>query len=124
MDKRLGSGNVSAYRNVVNIAEPQQVHFVRLMRLGAQRVSEKQQQVYLIAGNTGAYLLISALGAAQIALYVKPCGLSDHLACSSCSAKIVAGQHTAVGNAELHHKFFFCVMSYKSNIQFNTFLSL
>ena len=49
MDKCLSSGNISSHRNVVNIAKPQQVHFIGLMGLGTQRVPEKEQQIDLIA---------------------------------------------------------------------------
>ena len=59
--ERLGSGDVRCHGDVVYIAQPQKIHFVRLMRLRSEGISEKEEQVYLIAGDTGAYLLIAAL---------------------------------------------------------------
>ena len=72
MDKSLGSSDIGRNGNVMNIAESQQVHFIRLVGLGRKRISEKQEQVDLVARNTCAYLLISSLCTAQIPLNIKP----------------------------------------------------
>ena len=64
----LRSSKVSRYGNVVHIAKPEQISLTWLVRLCRDRISEKQQKVYLIAGDPRSYLLISSLRAAEITL--------------------------------------------------------
>lgn len=90
VNKSLRRGNICAYRNIMNIAEPEQIAFVRLMSLGRKRVSEKEEQIYFIAGDTRAYLLRSALGAAQIPLYGESRSLFYHFPRRTRSAEIVS----------------------------------
>lgn len=55
----------------MHITKPEEVHIVRLVRFGAERVPEKQQQVDFVAGNSGCNLLVTALRATQKALNLK-----------------------------------------------------
>ena len=45
----------------MNIAESEKIHFVWLVGLGREGVSEKQKKVDLVSGDTCTYLLIAAL---------------------------------------------------------------
>ena len=49
----------------MDVAQPQQVHFVLFERLAGQRVAEEEQQIDLVAGNQRGDLLVPALGAAE-----------------------------------------------------------
>lgn len=89
VNKRLRSGYVSTHGNIVNIAKPEQIAFIWLMSFRRERVSEKQKQIYLIAGNSCAYLLRSALRAAQISLNVKSRCLLDHFSRSTRSTQVM-----------------------------------
>ena len=61
MDKRLGGSNIGRHRDIVYVAKTEQIHLVWLVGLRGKRISEEKQQVYLVAGNTGADLLVAAL---------------------------------------------------------------
>ena len=45
----------------MDITQPKQVHFGRFHRITGQRITEKQQQINLVAGDQRRDLLISAL---------------------------------------------------------------
>lgn len=90
MNESFRCGDICAYRNVMNVAEPEQVAFIRLVCLGRQRVSEKEEQVNFVAGDTRAYLLRSALGAAQIPLYGESRSLFYHFARRTRGAEIMS----------------------------------
>lgn len=64
VDKRLGSSDIGGNGDIVYVAKTEQIHLVWLMWLGRKRISEEKQQVYLVAGNAGADLLVTALRAA------------------------------------------------------------
>ena len=72
MDEDLGGGDVSGYRDVVHIADAQQVHLVRLAGFGGNGVAEKQQHVYFITGDAGHDLLAAAVAAGQKFLHTQP----------------------------------------------------
>lgn len=116
VDKSLARGDICSNGNIVNVAKPQQIKLVRLMGLGVKRISEIEKQVYLVAGDTRAYLLVSALGAAQIPLNVKSRSLGYHFARSARSAKVVPRQYAAVSDTELHQKLFFGIVRDQCNI--------
>ena len=73
MNQNFGSGDIGCHRDIVHIAEPEEVHVVGLMGLGAQGVTEKQKQVNLVAGNAGRNLLVAALRAAEETLNLQSC---------------------------------------------------
>ena len=50
MDEYLGCGDIGRDGDIVYVAQAQQIHFIGLMGLRADRVSEKEQQVDLVAG--------------------------------------------------------------------------
>ena len=68
------------------------------------------QNINFIAGNTRRYLLISTLRSAQKPLDTKSCCFSNKFSGSSGCTQIVTAKHTAIGNAKLHHKFFFGIV--------------
>lgn len=102
VDKRLGSSDIGGNGDIVYVAKTEQIHLVWLMGLGRKRISEEKQQVYLVAGNAGADLLVTALRAAEIALDVKSRCLGNKLSGSTRSTKIMLGEYTAVCNTELY----------------------
>ena len=110
-------GRMGRHRYIMHVAEPEQVSLVGLMRLRGNRISEKQKQVYLVAGNARRYLLSAALHSAHISLYLQAGSFRNKLAGSAGSAEIISAEDAAVGYAELHHQFFFCIMSDKRYIQ-------
>ena len=58
-----GSGNVGGNRNIVHIADAQQVHLVGLRGLSADGVTEEKQHVHFVAGDAGNDLLVTAVAA-------------------------------------------------------------
>src|SRR5699024_10667811 len=74
VDQHFGSGDVGGHRDVVHVTETEKVHVIGLVGLGAARVTEKQQQIDLIAGNAGCNLLVAALRTAQKTLNLQTGG--------------------------------------------------
>jgi len=107
VDKCLRSSDICRHRNIMYIAQTQNVNVVRLMRFRVHRIAEEYQQVYLVAGDTGRKLLIAALRAAQKSLDMQTCGLGNKLACCSCSTDVMSAQNAAVRDTKLNHKLLF-----------------
>ena len=72
MDQNLGGSNVGSHRDIMHIAEAEQVDVVRLMGFGIQGIPEKQEQVHLIAGDARRDLLVAALRAGEEFWMVSP----------------------------------------------------
>ena len=126
MDEYLGCGDIGRDGDIVYVAQAQQIHFIGLMGLRADRVSEEEQQVDLVAGDARSDLLVAPMGAGQKTLDAQARGLRHKLARRTCRAQIVLGKHAAVCNTELHHQFLFFIMSYKGYIHIyflQTFIS-
>jgi hypothetical protein len=68
MYQSLCSSKICCYRDIVNVAKSEQISLARLVRLSGNGVSEKQKKVDLVTGNPCGYLLVAALGTAQITL--------------------------------------------------------
>ena len=51
VDQDFGGGDVGGNRNVVDIADAQQVHLIGLIGLGADGVAEEEQHVHLFTGD-------------------------------------------------------------------------
>ena len=47
----FGGGDVGRDGDVVHVAEPEEIEFVRFALLDRDRVAEEEQQVYLVAGD-------------------------------------------------------------------------
>ena len=45
MDQHLGGGDVGGYRHIVHIAEPEHIHIIGLVGLGAERVAEEEEHI-------------------------------------------------------------------------------
>ena len=110
MDQALSRGHIGGYGDVVHVAQAKQVCVIRLIRLGIERIAEKQQQVDLIIGNARGDLLVAAQSAAEKCLDFKPRCVRDELAGGTGSAQGVSGKGAAVGNAELNHQFLFGIV--------------
>lgn len=65
VDQDFGSGNVGGNRNVVDIADAQQVHLIGLIGLGADGVAEEEQHVHLFTGDARYDLLGAAMAAGE-----------------------------------------------------------
>ncbi len=65
MDEYLGRGDIGRDGDIVYVAQAQQIHFIGLMGLRADRVSEEEQQVDLVAGDARSDLLVAPMGAGQ-----------------------------------------------------------
>ena len=116
MDEYLGRGDIGRDGDIVYVAQAQQIHFIGLMGLRADRVSEEEQQVDLVAGDARSDLLVAPMGAGQKTLDAQARGLRHKLARRTCRAQIVLGKHAAVCNTELHHQFLFGVMRNQRNV--------
>ena len=68
VNEHFGGGDVGGQRDVVDIAQAQQGHFVGFTGLGVDGVAEEQQQIDLVAGDAGRDLLVAALNAREEAL--------------------------------------------------------
>ena len=110
MDQAFSRGHIGGDGNVVYVAQAEQVRVVRLIRLGVERITEKQEEVDLIIGNACRDLLISSLGAAEEFLDFKACRICDEFTGSSGCAECMSGKGSAIGNAELNHQFFFGIV--------------
>ena len=101
MDEYLGRGDIGRDGDIVYVAQAQQIHFIGLMGLRADRVSEEEQQVDLVAGDARSDLLVAPMGAGQKTLDAQARGLRHKLARRTCRAQIVLGKHAAVVNNKL-----------------------
>ena len=89
MDEYLGCGDIGRDGDIVYVAQAQQIHFIGLMGLRADRVSEEEQQVDLVAGDARSDLLVAPMGAGQKTLDAQARGLRHKLARRTCRAQIV-----------------------------------
>ena len=105
VDQHLGSGNVGGNRNIVHIADAQQVHLVGLRGLSADGVTEEKQHVHFVAGDAGNDLLVTAVAARQKALYVQAGGFGHKPPRGTRGDQPVLAQNLPIGNAELTHQF-------------------
>ena len=64
VDQHFGGSDIGSDGDIMHIAEPEKVHIIRLMGLGVQRISEEDEHIDLVAGDTSGHLLVSALRAA------------------------------------------------------------
>ena len=115
VDKDLSGGDVGGHRDVVDIAQAQQSHLIRLAGLCVDGVAEEQQQVHLVAGDAGRDLLVAALYARQKALHLQTGGFGDHLAGRTGCHQFMLAQNPAVRRTELYHQLFFGVMRNQCN---------
>lgn len=65
VDQDFGGGDVGGNRNVVDIADAQQVHLIGLIGLGADGVAEEEQHVHLFTGDARYDLLGAAMAAGE-----------------------------------------------------------
>ena len=114
-DQGFCGGDVGCDRNVVNIAQAEQVHFIGLRSLAIDGVTEEQQYVDLVAGDAGSNLLVAALRTAEIPLNPQTRCLCHLLSGCSGGTQRVPGENAAVSNTELNHKFFLCIMCNQCN---------
>ena len=99
----------------MHIADAQQVHLVGLRGLSADGVTEEKQHVHFVAGDAGNDLLVTAVAARQKALYVQAGGFGHKPPRGTRGDQPVLAQNLPIGNAELNHQFFLCIMCNKGN---------
>ena len=116
VDKYLSRCDIGSYGDVVHIAETEKVDILGVMGLGSQRVAEEEKKVYLFTAYPCGYLLTAALRAGKIFLNIETGCLLNELAGSAGSTEVMSAEYAAVRNAELHQKFFLCIVSYKCYI--------
>lgn len=63
MDQHFRCGQIGCIRNIMHIAQPEHALFIDLTSPRCQGITEKDEQVNLIAGNPGSNLLITAMAA-------------------------------------------------------------
>ena len=116
VNEHLGSSDIGSNRDVVHIAESEEIHVVCLGGLGVEGIAEKQEHINLVAGNSCGNLLSAALRAAEERADFKTGGFGNNLAGCAGGANVVAAENTAVCDAELNHQLLFLVVSNKCNI--------
>lgn len=110
MYKHLGGGDVGSHGDVMYIAKAKKVGVVGLEISLGKRIAEKEQKIYFITADARGYLLVAALSAAEIFLYLEAGGFGNELSGGGGGTQTVAVEYTAVGNAELYHKLLFRIV--------------
>ena len=115
MNKSFCGGNVGCNRNVVNVTKTEKSGVIRIGIL-VHGVTEEKEKVDFVAGDSGSDLLTSAVASAEEAGDFKTGCVSNKFSGSGSGAKFVSSENSAISDAELDHKFFFCVLCNNSDI--------
>ena len=115
MDKCFCGGNVGCNRNVVNVAKTKKGCVIRIVVL-VHRITEEKQKIDLVAGNSGSYLFTAAMASAEETGNFKTGGIRNKFSGSGSGTEFVLSEDSAISDAELDHKFFFCVLCNNCNV--------
>ena len=104
---------IRRYRDVVNDGDAEERFDVGIVGLGLEGVPEEDDEVDETFGDLGAYLLVAAERAGEVALYVQTGGVRHQFGGGARAAEFEFGQRGLVGQRPLDHLVFFVVMRYK-----------
>ena len=118
-DKDLGRCNIGGNGDVMYIAKTEKIALnLAVIRIG-RGIAEEEQKIDLVIRNAGSYLLCAAVFAEKKSLDLKSGSIGYVFAGAARSAKGVAAERAAIGNAELRHQFFFLIVSNNSYFHLN-----
>ena len=117
LDQELCSCQIRCKRNVVNIAEADDVVDVRLVFFAvAEGIAKENNEVDLVVLDLRTDLLLTAKVPCQELVNGKVGDLFHKASCGSCRIQIMSAQNAAICNAEILHQFLFCIMCNDRNV--------
>ena len=115
VDEHFGGGDVGGHRDVMYVAQAQQVHLVGFTGLGGDGVAEEEEHVHLVAGDARRDLLVTAVFPRHEALYIQPGGFGHQPPGGPGGDQPVRRQNAAIRDAELNHQFLFGIVCNQCN---------
>ena len=111
VDEHLGGGHVGGEGDVVLVAQIGDIFQVGVQVIGLG-IGEEEDHVDLVVGDPGPDLLAAAVFVGEEEVHRQSGGLGHQLTRGVGGADGVLGEDAAVGDAELHHQFFFPVVAH------------
>ena len=115
VNKSFRGGDVCCNGNVMNVAKTKKSCIV-IIRVLVHGITEEKQKIDFVAGNSGSYLFTAAVASAEETGNFKAGCIRNKFSGSGSGTEFVLSEDSAISDAELDHKFFFCVLCNNCNI--------
>ena len=123
LEEHLRRGDVRRQRNAVLVAQRDHVVELYLIVHGAIGISQENNHIQLVLFDHHRKLLLAAEASGQKLMNVKVRSLLDHTPRDTRRIELVLAQNSFIGDAEILHQCFSCIISNQSDIHDNPSLS-